>query len=736
MRYEDFVQSKILFDHPSGHEPGPPNPMLYPFQRDIVRWAIRRGRAAIFADCGLGKTPMQLDWAMNMPGNVLILAPLAVSKQTMREGKKFGIEVKYCRDQSQVDSKITITNYEMMEHFDPEYYTGIILDESSILKSYSGKFRNSIIEAFRKTPYKLACTATPAPNDYMELGNHAEFLGAMTRTEMLSMFFCHDGGDTAKWRIKGHAENDFWKWICSWAVMVRMPEDLGYDNDGFVLPEIKFHDITVKGNAKPSDMLFAVEAMTLQERQGARRDSLQERAEAAAKLANKSKEAWLIWCNLNSEGELAERLIPDSCEVRGNQEIEFKEQAMMSFVSGELRVLISKPSIAGFGMNFQHCHNMIFLGLSDSYEQFYQAFRRCWRFGQKHPVNVYIITADTEGCVVSNIKRKEEQAAELAKEMVVNMKDITISEMKGARKVKTQYKEDRAEGDLWEMHLGDCIETIKNIDDGTVDYTIFSPPFSSLYTYSDLPQDMGNSKNDAEFWAHFKYLIPELFRVTKEGRNLSFHCMNLPLSKERDGVVGLKDFRGDLIRAFQAEGWIYHSEVCIWKDPVTAVTRTKALGLLHKQLKKDSCRSRMGIPDYVVTMRKPGVNPDPVTHTNETFPVPMWQQWASPIWMDINPSNTLQRTSAREERDERHICPLQLDVIERCLILWSNPGNLVLSPFAGIGSEGYQAVLQGRRFVGCELKESYYEQACKNLEAATAKVGESMLFDMKTYRSK
>lgn len=274
--------------------------------------------------------------------------------------------------------------------------------------------------------------------------------------------------------------------------------------------------------------------------------------------------------------------------------------------------------------------------------------------------------------------------------------------------------------DKWALYNGDCVEVVSALPSESVHYTIFSPPFASLYTYSDSPRDMGNVKDGDEFAQHFAFLIPELLRVTKPGRLLSFHCMNLPTSKARDGVIGLRDFRGDLIRMFTDAGWVYHSEVCIWKDPVTAMQRTKALGLLHKQLKKDSTMSRQGIPDYLVTMRKPGDNPERVTHTNETFPVAKWQRYASPVWMDVNPSRTLQYRSAREHNDERHICPLQLDVIERAVELWTNPGDVVLSPFAGIGSEGYSSVQMGRRFVGVELKPSYFKQAVANLKAAEA----------------
>lgn len=286
----------------------------------------------------------------------------------------------------------------------------------------------------------------------------------------------------------------------------------------------------------------------------------------------------------------------------------------------------------------------------------------------------------------------------------------------------------QTEGKNYVAYHGDCVDVLRGLHDDSIHYSVFSPPFASLYTYSASPRDMGNCKDDDEFFEHFKYLIPELYRVTKPGRLLSFHCMLMPTSKARDGFIGLRDFRGELIRAFVECGWIFHSEVVIWKDPVTAMQRTKALGLLHKQIKKDSCMSRQGIPDYLVTLRKPGSNAEPVSHTNETFPVGMWQNYASPVWMDIKPTETLQYRSARDNDDERHICPLQLEVIRRALKMWSNPGDTILSPFMGIGSEGYVALEEGRKFVGAELKDSYYGQACRNLASVDIGKAQQSIF--------
>lgn len=731
MEYRDFLAKKQIADIATGLEKIPRlNDKLFPFQRDIVAWALKRGRAAIWADCGLGKSFIQLEWAKHIPGDVLILAPLAVSGQTIREGKKLGIDVTACRKQEDCKPGINITNYEMLSHFDATKFKGVVLDESSILKAFDGKTRNLIIDSFSKTPFRLACTATPSPNDYMELGNHAEFLGVMGYSEMLAMFFVHDGAETQKWRLKGHAQKDFWTWICSWAVMIKRPSNLGYEDNGFKLPKLTMMEHIVEAERATDGMLFAMPAASLQERISARRETVNDRAKQCAKIVNTTPGPWVVWCNLNSESALLAKLIKGAVEVKGSDSIKYKEDSLIGFTENKFRVIISKPSIAGLGLNWQHCSNMAFVGLSDSYEEFYQAVRRCWRFGQKKEVNVHVIIANTEGAVLSNIKRKENDAEKMATEMVKNMGDLTKESLKGqTKRERTKYKMETAKGSNWELRLGDCVEGLKSLEDGKIHYSIYSPPFASLYTYSNSERDMGNSNDYEQFFTHYQFMVKELFRATMPGRLTSFHCMDLPTSKVRDGFIGIRDFRGDLIRSYEKEGWILHSQVVIWKDPVTAMQRTKAIGLLHKQIKKDSCISRQGIPDYVVTMRKPGENPERVSHTNEDFPVQLWQNYASPVWMDINPNETLQFRSARENNDERHICPLQLEVIRRCLKLWSNPGDTVLSPFAGIGSEGHEAIRNNRKFLGFELKESYWKCAINNLKTAESSLKETLLFN-------
>lgn len=445
MNYADFLNAKRIVDPPTGFEPnGSINPALFDFQKDVVRWALRRGRACLFEDCGLGKTPQQLEWANRVVEktgkNVLILCPLAVARQTEREGKKFGIEVREVPSSDDVKPGISVTNYEKLHRFDPSAFTGIVLDESSILKSYDGKTRTEILNCFSRTPYRLACTATPAPNDLMELGNHSEFVGAMSRSEMLSMFFVHDGGDTSKWRLKGHAESDFWRWICSWAVNIRKPSDLGYADENFKLPELHIEEHVVQASHSMDGFLFALPASSLEERRNARSVTIHERAQVAAELANATDDPWLVWCNLNEESSVLRKLIKGAVEVRGSDSQEHKENSMRGFSDGSIRCLITKPTIAGFGMNWQHCARMAFVGLSDSYEQFYQATRRCWRFGQTREVYSHVIISSIEGAVVANIKRKEAEASRLAREMSVHMAEITSRELRGTFRTQTAYE--------------------------------------------------------------------------------------------------------------------------------------------------------------------------------------------------------------------------------------------------------------------------------------------------------
>lgn len=739
MEYKEFLATKRRVVKPSGFKVGLSeiNPKLFDFQRAVTRWCLLKGKSAVFAGCGLGKTAIQLEWAKQVYehtfGNVLILAPLMVAKQTaFEEATKFGVDVNFCRKQDDVKPGINITNYEMLENFDADKIDGIALDESSILKSLDGKTRNLIIDMFVRTLYKLCCSATPNPNDQPEIGNHAEFLGVCTYQEMLAEFFVHDGGDTSKWRLKGHAVKDFWKWVASWACMFQKPSDIGFSDEGYNLPPLKYHHIIVNKD-KLVDYQIVNQAVTLKDQLESKKKTIDSKIEAVKGLVEESDDFWAVFCNLNQESEALRREINGLIELTGSQSPEVKEQLLDDFISGRSKKLGTKAKIAGFGLNLQFCHNVILFGLGHSFEAFFQLVRRFWRFGQTEEVNVYIVTCEEDGPIVANIKRKERDFETMMREVISITQDITKENIQGTHSETNEYKENTASGKNWTVKLGDSVELIKNIDDNSIHYSIFSPPFASLYTYSNSERDMGNCHGEDEFLDHFKFLVKELYRVIMPGRLLSFHCMNLPTTKSFHGYIGIQDFRGNLIKMFQEEGFIYHSEVCIWKDPVVAMQRTKALGLLYKQIQKDSAMCRQGIPDYLVTMRKPGENTERISHTKSEFPCDIWQKYASPVWSDINPSDTLQRTSARDNADERHICPLQLTVIKRGMDLWTNPCDIVLDPFGGIGSTGDVAIRMGRKALLIELKESYYGQAVKNCRAAEMAGRQLSLFDEVSY---
>ncbi len=748
MDYQEFLESKRLIVDRVGFDIklSEIHPILFDWQKDVVRWAVAKGRAALFEDCGLGKTFQQIEWARliyeRTGKNILILAPLAVASQTINEGKRIGVDICHSRE-GETQKGITITNYERLHYYNPDGFGGIVLDESSILKSFDGKTRKEIQKFIKAIPYRLACTATPAPNDLIELSNHAEFLNVMSGKEIIALFFISDGNTTHKWRLKGHAKDEFWKWMAQWAVAMRMPSDLGYDNDGFILPELNMEQIIV--NNTPLDgQLFTVEAQGLQERLQARRNSLPDRVKACADLVNNSNDTWVIWCNLNMESAELKKAIPGAVEIKGSDKPEYKEKSLIDFSQGKTRVLITKPSIAGFGMNWQHCHKVAFVGLSDSYERFYQAVRRCWRFGQKSEVDCYVIVSEAEGAVVSNIQRKEKQSMELFDNVVKNM---SIYELDKQERSEMDYSERKEQGEGWELYLGDSTEIIKGIESDSIGLSIFSPPFPGMYAYTNSTRDVGNVTKTADLIKHFAYMMDDLLRVTMPGRSCCIHLTQEPVFKGQDGYVGLRDFRGDVIRAMEKHGWIYYGEHTIDKDPQLKASRTKEHSLLFKTLSKDSSNVRAAMADYLLQFRKPGENPEPIeagTHPRWNpddgwITQDEWIEWAAPVWYrqatigksmgvgypsndqatsGIRETDVLSPRRAREEDDEKHLCPLQLGVIERAVKLWSAPGDIVFSPFAGIGSEGYQALKLGRKFIGIELKPSYWEVACDNLELA------------------
>lgn len=764
-QYREFMASKQRHSPDVGiHAQDLPDQM-FPFQHDIVCWALRRGRSAIFADCGLGKTIMQLSWAQciyeHTSKPVLIFAPCAVAAQTQREGSKFGIDVEVWHEQSNIHarSSIGVTNYEKLHHFpDPSLYGGLVLDESSILKGFDGKTRRLLTEYAAYIPYRLACTATPAPNDLMEIVNHAEFLGIMTAKEVFAMFFKNDGNDTHKWRLKHHAKSDFWHWLSSWSVALRKPSDLEYDDADFKLPKLSITQVSIPTSLDPS------EVKTLKQRNNARKLSIEDRCRKAAELVNSNNDFTVVWCGLNSESRMLTSLIPDAVEVTGSDPTHKKEKNLLAFSRGEIRVIVTKPTIAGHGLNWQHCNQVYFVGLSDSFEDYYQAIRRTWRFGQTRPVHVHVVTSDAEGVVVDNIKRKEQESGEMMNEIV---KRTSVYTSVACKREDMPYEEDTSSGADWIMMLGDSVLRMDDVPSESVGLTVFSPPFPSMYVYTNSPADVGNVRDINELINHFKFLIKPLLRVTIPGRSCCIHLTQAVAFKGVDGYIGIKDFRGRVIESMEADGWIYYGEVCIDKNPQVKAIRTKDAGLLFKSLATDSSRMHMALADYILQFRKPGDNPDPIQsgiserykNENGWITPDEWIEWAAPVWYrrpgeyvseskwkawaqkkikgelldefsemaakhglpvigGIKETDTLSVRAARDKEDERHLCPLQLGVIERCIKLWSNPRDFVLDPFAGIGSVGVKAIELDRQFIGIELKRSYYDVACTYLNKA------------------
>jgi len=733
MKYSEFLEKKKIVAHSTGLDISLDeiNPVLFDFQKALVKWACKKGRSAIFADCGLGKTFIQLEWARLIKEktdlDILIVAPLAVTLQTIKEAERLNLSITKCRKQDDYRSGINITNYEMLNHFDSSKFGGVVLDESSILKSYMGKIKRQIIEMFRDAKYKLCCTATPSPNDHMEILNHSEFLGVMESHKTLAIWFINDSMNMGKYRIKNHAIKEFWEWVSSWAISLSHPSDLGYENNDFNLPELNIIETVIPvdiTNGKDG-WLFRMPALNATDYHREKRLTCNDRAKKTTEIIAQSEEIFCVWCDTNYEADALKKAIPEAIEVRGNHSIEYKEQKSIDFASGKIKTLISKPSIFGFGMNFQACHNIIYCGMNFSYESFYQSTRRFWRFGQKKPVNVNIIYGETEKRIIDIIRRKELDFNILKKNMILAMDSKKHLQNERQYKMDYVHKETTSKDKKWKLICGDIVEEIKAIESESIHFSIFSPPFSNYYIYSDSYRDMGNCKTDDEFFTGFGFMIPDLYRITIPGRLCAIHCKQLVNYKGRDNEAGLRDFRGEIIRNMIANEWIYHSEVCIWKSPVTEMYRTKAHGLLYKQTRKDSTYSRQGLPDYLIIFRKWSKgeeDPEPVNwKTKENFELPKWQSYASPVWFDIQQTDVLNIREAKSGKDEKHICPLQLGVIERALELWTNPKDLVFSPFAGIGSEGYVALELGRQFLGVELKEEYYNTAIKNLERAKEK---------------
>ena len=941
MDYKEFLNTKIKTIQESGFEveDSQMNPKLFDFQKYCVKRALKAGRFALFQDCGLGKTFQQIEWARlvtehtNQP--VLILCPLAVAGQTIKEGERFGIEIQKLK--SDVFGKgIFITNYEQLENIDCSVFSGVVLDESSILKNFTGVYKNLIIDKFQTTKYKLACTATPSPNDLNEIGNHSEFLNILDSQDMRSKWFVRDEGMN-NYRLKGHAKKDFYGWISSWAVMICTPADLGFNGDAYCLPSLNYIEKEIATQKRDDFKMFNEVSVNATNFNAELRFTKVERLSEVVSIVNSSTENFIIWVKQNEEGEYLRKLIPDAVEISGSDSLERKEFLSLWFgdVNNECKcqtinlketkksispnigqsttkktskkstlkqtnalksednqtqnlenkessiqkvttqktktnltnehpsktqsetqkegnntqktqhieikqkvnhqeigkqevselittcegsmglvtmntslcsqiktmdaqfaeknqhlsiqnkdftstiatnqeksedyfaqtaikdlessmiakycsnvplctccgkhkrkVLISKVKILSFGLNYQNCRNQIFASLDFSFEGLYQAIRRSYRFGQKEEVNIYLITTDTMKNVINTIKVKEAQFLEMQSEMNKNINGEKYG-------LLNEYEYREYKNDNVFLMKGDTNIEIKRIPDNSVDLIVFSPPFSSLFTYSNYIHDMGNNESHADFFKQYEFLLKELYRILKPGRLMACHTKDLGVYKNSSGYTGMYDFTGehnesvlnmipnewanDTTRKNHKEaekaGFKFHSKITIWCDPVLEMQRTKTQRLLYKTVTSDSTKTGIGMAEYVTIFKKwDGTNEEnweAVTNLNkQNFPLDTWQKWASPVWMDIKRTDVLNGHEGTEMGDEKHIAPLQLEVIHRIVNLWSNEGEVVFTPFLGIGSEAYVSVKNNRKAIGCELKDSYFDVAVKNVKKA------------------
>ena len=723
--YTDFLATKTVTHAPCGVDVAESDlhAALYGFQRAVVRWALRVGRAAIFADCGLGKTLMQLEWARHVARETgrptLVVVPLAVADQTIREADIIGVDATRYKGLHKA-SDIVLVNYQRLHQVTSDGWGGIVLDESSILKNLLGSVRSQIVDFASNIPHRLACTATPAPNDLTELLNHAAYLGIMSVQEAQAIWFVNDmQTHTSDWRLKGHAAADFWRWVSTWAVAFRVPQDIGYEQAGFDLPPYELHEHLSDAEPDPEEgRLFA--AGGLKAYRKARNATVDDRVSRCADMVNASDEPWVIWCDLNAESEALARAIPDAVEVRGSDSIEAKEERLRAFSTGAARVIVTKPSIAGHGLNWQHCRNVGFVGLSHSYEQFYQAVRRVWRYGQHRMVHVHIFGDGPTAAILDTVKRKERTAMQI-------YDFVTPPELGGSGRLGQaagEQERDTVAGEGWALELGDSVDTIESVEPGSVGLSVFSPPFPGMYVYTDDPRDMGNVTSIGQMIDQYGFLAEKMRARMMPGRSVLVHITQGVAQKQRDGHVGLRDFRGAMIQCMIDAGFVHYGEITIDKNPQVKAIRTKDAGLMFVSLRRDSAIMHVAMPDMLLHFRAPGDNAEPIKPdvSNEE-----WIRWARPVWPagdteddGITETDTLNVAEARTPQDERHICPLQLGLIRRCIRLWSNPGDLVYSPFTGIGSEGVSALKLGRRFAGGEIKRAYFDVARQHLAAVAA----------------
>lgn len=704
---------------------------LMAHQHHTALWALRRGRAAVFFDRGLGKTRLGLEYGRALINHsiterlkgfrVLVICPLAVVDEFIQEGHAIQYLPKYAADQSAVTRSrgIWLTNYERADRFDASQFDAVILDEASILKSLDSKTRIGLTRQWRYTRYKLLLTATPSPNDVKELVNYSEFLGIMSRKEVFATFFINETGKKGKskklvTRLKHHAVTPFYQWLSSWAIAARKPSDLGFSDDGYnLLPlNVVEHEI-VSGWVNEGQLIYTGLA-GVTERASVRKETLAQRVRKAMDLVQSHDEQVILWHHLNAEGHQLRDALTDCVLVEGTMTAEAKAEAFKRFKQGDVRILITKPSIGGFGVNFQNSHHQVWVGINDSFEEFYQAIGRQHRFGQQHPVQVDVILADAQRPVWENVLRKKVDHETMIGQLVAHMGGTAQ-----LYRQREDYHTNTTRGNHYTLYMGDSCDprgVSTNIAANSIGLSVTSPPFVNRYAYTATERDLGNSRDLNEFMAHYRFQIRELLRITMPGRSACVHVQNVRTTRRDTGThPGLIDFRGAVIQAFVDAGWVWVHEVTCDKNAQMQAKRKHHQGLLYKTKNTDSSKLAGALADYLLVFRKPGDNPEPV---DCDVPDHIWNDWARPVWYDINETDVLDTQVAAASDDEMHLCPLQIPFIERCIRLWSNRGDTIFDPFNGIGSTGYVAIQHNRRYVGIELKPNYFETAIKNLQEA------------------
>jgi DNA modification methylase len=757
--YLEMVASKAPRPEFSGLASLPPlSGHLRGYQRATTEFGLAAGRWGCFLDTGLGKTLVEHEWGMhaaeNSNGRTLILCPLAVAQQQRREGERFGYPIRVIRDMDGVGEGLNVCNYDRVHLLDPEAFGAVILDESAILRSMTGKVSEDLRRRFAHHRWRLAAAAVPAPNDHTEMGQTADFLGVMSARKMLMRWFTPDHSKTQAYRLLRHGEEAFWEWVAGWARAAGHPADLGFPEEDFTVPDVRIIRHAVDSAVRIDGSLFggSVSATSIHD---VKRQTSSARAEAmAAMIAQEPGEPWVVWVDTDYEADAALDALrridkARAIDVRGSMSTEKKEAALDRFsASGEPLVLVTKPEIAGLGLNWQHCARTWFMGRSFSYLNFYQAVRRFKRYGQQREVQIHLSIAEGEDVIGRSLDRKAEDHRRMMAHMVEAMKRVSVTP---AVSKLTPYAPassapapswlggvtvealDHRHGQRFALFNGDCVEVMRQLPDACLDLTVYSPPFAGLYIYSDSPADMGNCADDDEFLRQYRYAVEEKYRVTRPGRLSAVHCKDLRNLAGTTGRSGLRDFQGKIIEVHQSAGWELHTRITLWRCPVKQQATSKGSRLNYKDLMRDATFSMMGTPEYLLIFRRWAETEAeknlvvPVQHAPENFPLPQWQTWASPVWGYPPSGDSLDETdvlgSDKEASDEKHICPLPMDITRRVVRMWSNPGDVVGSMFAGIGSEGVVALEEGRRSVGIELKPSYFKQNGEWLDGIDRQMG-------------